>query len=419
MYRKTTLDNGIRVVTEHIPHVYSVSIGLWIKTGSRDEKQEENGISHYIEHMLFKGTKRRSAHDIAKEIDAVGGILNASTSREFTNFYAKVLDRDFELAIDLLSDIFLNSTFLTKELERERGVIFQEIKMVEDTPDEYIQDLFNQRFFSENPLGFPILGNYQTIGGITKRKVVDFFQNYYLRPLRIVVAVAGRINHNLVVERITQTLGHLLPQEENHTFDTPQPVPGVHIFSKDLEQVHLCMGTKGISQTHPFRYGVYVLNVLLGGSMSSRLFQEIREKRGLAYVVLSYLSSYSDTGMLNIYAGTSQNKVNKVVELVIRELKRLKRIPLEKTELEKAKEQLKGNILLSYESTDVRMSRLAKGELYFGKFIPMKEILTGIDRVSADDIQQLAGEVFQNRFFSLAALGKVTAKDLSPELLSL
>lgn len=419
MYRKTTLDNGIRVVTEHIPHVYSISLGIWVKTGSRDEKKEENGISHFIEHMLFKGTKQRSALDIAREIDAVGGVLNASTSREFTNFYAKVLDKDLTLAIDLLSDIFLNSTFLAKELERERGVIFQEIKMVEDTPDEYVQDLFNQHFFSGNPLGSPILGNYRTISRITKPELIEFFQKYYLRPFRIIVSVAGRLNHNVVVENINQTLGQIIPQAENRTLDTPEPISGIHIFSKDLEQVHLCMGTKGISQTNPFRYAVYVLNVLLGGSMSSRLFQEIREKRGLAYAVFSYISSYSDTGMLNVYAGTTRNKVKKVVDLIVRELKKFKANPLKKKELEKSKEQLKGNILLSYENTDVRMSRLAKGELYFGKFIPMKEILTGIEKVSVDDIQQLAGELFQNKYFSLAALGKIEEKDLSPELLAL
>ncbi len=419
MYQKTTLSNGIRIVTERIPHVHSVSIGCWVKTGSRHEKKEENGISHFIEHMLFKGTKNRTALQIAKEIDSVGGVLNASTSREFTNFYAKVLSKDFDLAIDLLSDIFLNSLFPSQEIERERGVIFQEIKMVEDTPDEYIQDLFNQHFFSGHPLGYPILGNYKTISQITKNQLMEFFRTYYLRPFRIIISVAGKLDHNQVVKKIESTLGKIKPKEEEPTLDAPKITSKIHIFNKNLEQVHLCMGTKGISQTHPFRFAGYVLNVLLGGSMSSRLFQEIREKRGLAYAVYSYLSSYSDTGTLTIYAGTTHKKIKKVIELILKELRKFKEKPLEKNELEKAKEQLKGNILLSYESTDNRMSRLAKGELYFGRFIPLREILSGIKKVSVEDVQQLAQQLFQKNTFSLVALGKIKESEISSDLVDL
>jgi len=419
MCQKTTLNNGIRVVTERIPHVQSISIGCWLKTGSRDENKEEHGIAHFIEHMLFKGTEKRSALDIAREIDSVGGILNASTSRELTNFYAKVLDKDFDLAIDLLSDILLNSLLPPEEIERERGVIYQEIKMVEDTPDEYIQDLFNQHYFPGNSLGHPILGDHQTIGQITKAQLQKFFQTYYLRPSRIIVSAAGKLNHDVVVERIDSTLGQIKPKEENRILDTPRPSSSVHIVRKNLEQVHLCMGTKGISQTHPLRFAGYLLNVLLGGSMSSRLFQEIREKRGLAYAVFSYLSSYSDTGLFTIYAGTTRNKVKKVIELILKELRTFKEKPLQKEEVEKAKEQLKGNILLAYESTDNRMSRLAKGELYFSKFISLKEILEGIRSVSAEDIQQLAQELFQTNTFSLVALGKVKENEITTELLTL
>ena len=419
MCQKTTLNNGIRVVTERIPHVQSISIGCWLKTGSRDENKEEHGIAHFIEHMLFKGTEKRSALDIAKEIDSVGGILNASTSRELTNFYAKVLDKDFDLAIDLLSDILLNSLLPPEEIERERGVIYQEIKMVEDTPDEYIQDLFNQHCFPGNSLGHPILGDYQTIGQITKTQLQKFFQTYCLRPSRIIVSAAGKLNHDVVVERIDSTLGQIKPKEENRILDTPRPSSNVHIVRKNLEQVHLCMGTRGISQTHPLRFAGYLLNVLLGGSMSSRLFQEIREKRGLAYAVFSYLSSYSDTGLFTIYAGTTRNKVKKVIELILKELRKFKENPLQKEEVEKAKEQLKGNVLLSYESTDNRMSRLAKGELYFSRFISLKEILEGIRSVSAEDIQQLAQELFQTNTFSLVALGKVKENEITTELLTL
>jgi len=419
MCQKTTLNNGIRVVTERIPHVQSISIGCWLKTGSRDESKEEHGIAHFIEHMLFKGTEKRSALEIAREIDSVGGFLNAATSRELTNFYAKVLDKDFDLAIDLLSDILLNSLLPPDEIERERGVIYQEIKMVEDTPDEYIQDLFNQHYFPGNSLGHPILGDYQTVGQITKTQLQRFFQTYYLSPSRIIVSAAGKLNHDVVVERIDSTLGQIKPKEENRILDTPRPSSSVHIVRKNLEQVHLCMGTKGISQADPLRFAGYLLNVLLGGSMSSRLFQEIREKRGLAYAVFSYLSSYSDTGLFTIYAGTTRNKVKKVIELILKELRTFKEKPLQKEEVEKAKEQLKGNILLAYESTDNRMSRLAKGELYFSKFISLKEILEGIRSVSAEDIQQLAQELFQTNTFSLVALGKVKENEITDELLTL
>ena len=419
MHRKTLLDNGIRIVTEHIPHVQSVSIGIWVKTGSRDENKEKNGIAHFIEHMLFKGTKKRSALQIAKEIDAVGGILNASTGREYTNFFAKVLHKDFDLAIDLLSDIFLKSLFPSHEVKRERGVILQEIKMVEDTPDDYVQDLFSQNFFPGHPLGCPILGNYATITKINRPKLAGFFQNYYLNPLRIIVSVAGKLNHERVVEAIGRTLGRIKPKEEARMWSPPEVFPGIKIFNKDLEQVHLCLGSIGLPHTHPSRYAGYILNVILGGSMSSRLFQEIREKRGLAYAIFSYNASFQDTGILTIYAGTARDNLKKVIELIMNELRKLKKNPLKKIELEKAKDQLKGNILLMWENTDVRMSRLATGEIYFEKYIPLGHVLTAIERVTVDDVQSLSQELFQKKYFALVALGKVNGRDIVPNLLDL
>ena len=419
MYQKTKLNNGIRVVTENIPHVKSVSIGIWVKTGSRDECVEENGISHFIEHMLFKGTERRNAFEIAKEIDSVGGVLNAYTSREYTNFYAKVLEENFDMAIDLLSDIFQNSLFSLEEIERERGVIFQEIKMVEDTPDELIQDLFNQHYFSGHPLGKPILGSFQTINPLTQKELTDYFRTYYLCPSRIVVSVAGSLDHDAVIEKLDCTLGTIESHGEQRALSTPEPLAATHVFSKDLEQIHLCMGTRGIAQTNPSRFAAYLLNVLLGGSMSSRLFQEVREKRGLAYAVFSYLSSYFDTGILGVYVGTTPDKVNQVIELVIKELRNFKEIPLEENDLGKAKDQVKGNILLSYESTDNRMSRLASGELYFGRYVPIEEVIAGIEKVSVNDVQQLAQDLFQKDFFSMALLGSVHKSDIPAELLEL
>ncbi len=419
MYRKTTLSNGIRIVTEQLPHAKSVSLGIWVKTGSRDEKVEENGISHFIEHMLFKGTKKRTALEIAKEIDSVGGVLNASTSREYTNFYAKVLDKDFDLALDLLSDIFLHSLFSLEEIERERGVIYQEIKMVEDTPDELIQDLFSQNYFSGHPLGNPILGSYATISPLTQAELTGFFRSDYLLPSRIIVAVAGKLDHDTIVEKIEATLGTIDPCEEQRVIDTPHPQAATNVFTKSLGQVHLCMGTKGVFQTDPFRFTGYLLNTVLGGSMSSRLFQEVREKHGLAYAVFSYLSAYSDTGVLSIYAGTTSDNLRQLIDLVMKELRNLKEFSLEEKELVKAKDQMKGNILLSCESTDNRMSRLASGELYFGRYVPVEEVICGIEQVTVENVQQLAQELFQKDLLSMALLGDVREGDIPSELLEL
>ncbi|MCX8012554.1 MAG: insulinase family protein, partial [Desulfobacterota bacterium] len=407
-------------VTEHIPYVQSISIGIWVKTGSRDETNEENGIAHFIEHMLFKGTKRRSALAIAKEIDSVGGVLNASTSREFTNFFAKVLSRDFDLAVDLLSDIFLNSLFSPSEINRERQVIFEEIKMVEDTPDEYVQDLFSQNFFARHPLGHPILGSYNSIQKITRKKLIEFFHSYYLNPLRIIVSVAGNLNHAQVVKAIDRTLGKIKSnQKKEPIWEPPEIFPGIKIFNKDLEQVHICLGTKGFAQPHPSRYAGYILNTILGGSMSSRLFQEVREKRGLAYSIFSYNSAFQDTGILAVYAGTSRDKFSKVIEVIIKEIKKLKTQPLKKSELKKAKEQLKGNLLLAWENTDVRMSRMATGELYFGKYIPLKNIMDKIDQVTVKDIQALSDDLFQKKYLSLIALGGIEEKNIKLSLLEI
>jgi len=413
MYRKTTLNNGIRVVTEYIPHVNSVSLGIWVKTGSRDEREEEGGIAHFIEHMLFKGTENRTALEIAKEIDGVGGVLNAYTSREYTNFYAKVLEKDFDLAIDLLADIFLHSLFSPQEIERERGVIFQEINMVEDTPDELIQDLFNQHYFLGHPLGKPILGSYQSISPLTQTDLTEFFRTYYLCPSRIIVSVAGKLDHDAVVEKVDATLGRIRASQEQRVVNTPDPQPSIHVFPKNLEQVHLCMGTKGVFQTDPCRFTGYLLNVLLGGSMSSRLFQQVREKHGLAYAIFSYLSSYVDTGLLSIYVGTTQDKLSQVMDLILAELRLLKDKPLDELELTKAKDQVRGNILLSYESTDNRMSRLASGEMYFGRYIPIEEVLAMIDTVTVEDIQHLARDIFRKDLVSMALLGAVKEDEIT------
>ncbi|MFH2011586.1 MAG: pitrilysin family protein [Pseudomonadota bacterium] len=417
MYQKTTLSNGIRVVTEEIPFVNSISIGVWVVLGSSDEKEEENGISHFIEHMLFKGTKKRTAMQIAKEIESVGGVLNAATSKEYTSYYAKVLTKDLPLAIDLLSDMLLNSTFNPKEIDKEKQVILQEICMVEDTPDEYIQELLNRSFFHEHPLGYPVLGYPETVGIIDENRMLNFFEEYYTSN-RIIISVCGNIKYEEVIKRIEDKFGDLPNNNGYKAKSLPNLVSQVLIREKELEQTHMCIGSKGLEQTNPLRYASYILNAVLGGGMSSRLFQEIREKRGLVYSVYSYMSAYFDTGLFTIYAGTDGNALKKVIKLIIKELNKLKNDALKKGQLQMAKEQLKGNLILACENIDNRMSRLAKSEIYFGEFITLEDIVNGIEGVVPEDVIQLAEEIFNKDYLSLVVLGQVKEKDFSKDILA-
>jgi len=412
VYQKTTLDNGIRIVTEEIPYVNSVSIGVWSVLGSSQEKRDQNGISHFIEHMLFKGTENRTALQIAREIDFVGGLLNACTSKEYTSFYAKILSKDLPLAIDLLSDIFLNSVFSPEEIDKEKQVILQEICMVEDTPDDYIQELLNKSFFREHPLGYPVLGEPETILALNRAGIIDFFKKYYTSN-RMVISAVGALKHDEVIKRIEENFGSLLERESTETKNLPNPASHVLIREKELEQAHICFGSKGLPQTHPLRHASYVLNAVLGGGISSRLSQEIREKRGLVYSIYSYMSAYFDTGLFTIYAGTDGDTLKTVIDLILRELKKLKINSLRKEELQMAKEQLKGNLLLACENIDNRMSRLAKSEIYFEKFISLDEIIDGIKRVTPEEVVQVAEDVFNEDFLSLVVLGPVKEKDFT------
>ena len=414
--RKTTLANGIQVITETIPHVHSIAVGIWIERGSRDEDSKINGISHFIEHMLFKGTKRRSAQQISKEIESVGGILNAFTSKEFSSFYAKVLAEHLPVALDLLFDLYLHSLFSVVELDRERQVIVQEINMVEDTPDEYIHDLFNQSYWPHHPLGFPILGNLNTISKLDRKKLREFFINKYLGTQPIFVA-AGKLQHEKVVQAVQESLGKIRPRPKRRRINPPRSHPHLVVKNKTLEQVHLLLGTEGLPAAHPHRYAWSVLNTILGGGMSSRLFQEIREKKGLAYSVYSFLSSFLDSGLLGIYVGTGENTVGTVLRIIWREMKKLADGSLKPKELNAAKEQLKGNLLLSLENTDTRMGRLAKSEIYFGRFISTEEFLEGIEKVSIDRVSALAAKAFRSESLSLTLLGPVTEKAIPPGIL--
>ncbi len=411
MVEKTTLGNGIQVITEEIPGVHSVSVGVWVQAGSRDEQPEENGISHFIEHMLFKGTNRRSPQQIAKEIDAVGGVLNAFTSKEFSSFYAKVLTEHLPVALDLLFDLFLNSRFSVEELEKERQVIVQEINMIEDTPDEYIHDLFSEAFWAGHPLSYPISGRLDTISRMNRRQLKEFFVRHYLNARPILVA-AGNLKHEDFLRPVEKALAKISPRPKKRKMRPPRPHPNLLVKNKKLEQVHLLLGTQGLAAVHTQRYAVSILNTVLGGGMSSRLFQEVREKRGLAYSVYSFLSSFADSGMLGIYAGTGEKTMNRVLQIILREMHKLAEVQLKPQELRAAKEQLKGNLLLSLESTDSRMGRLAKNEIYFQRFIKTEEIIEGIEKVSAAEVCRLAQQFFRPRFLSLTALGPVTEKDI-------
>lgn len=386
MYQKTVLRNGVTVVTEKIPYAHSVSTGIWVNTGSRDENHVERGITHFIEHMLFKGTKRRSALDIAKEFDSVGGFANAFTSKEHVCFHAKVLASHLPLLIDLLSDLFLQSIFDPAEIEREQSVIVQEIRMVEDTPDEFIHVLFQEDFWKQNPLGLPIYGTVETVEKTGRKDMLDFIANRF-DPQRIMVSAAGNLEHRMFVDLIAPSMETL-----NHSSRVPARLPpDYHFFSKvlkkELEQVHLVIGMRGTSQTDESRFASHLLNVILGSSMSSRLFQEIREKRGLAYSVFSFAHSHEDSGMTGIYAGVSPENVQEVLRLISEQLSMLAQNPIPEAELNSAKECIKGNMYINAESNDYRMNRLAKNEFLFGRYIPFEEIEAKINNVSSHDIQ--------------------------------
>ncbi len=416
MVTKTQLPNGIRVISENIPHAHSVAIGFWVANGSRREDDGVNGVAHFIEHLLFKGTGRRSALDIAREIDSVGGILNAFTGREFVCYYAKVLSKFLPQAIDLLTDIFLHSVFDPDEIEKERKVILQEISMIEDAPDDYIHDLLAQKIWQGHPLGRPVIGTEKTVGGLSREAIIAFRDDNY-RAEDIIIAAAGRITHDELLGLIAGQFDAVSAGTRAPAVNAPDYGKNVLTVEKDLEQVHLCLGTRALAQNHPQRYEAFILNTVLGGSMSSRLFQEVREKKGLAYSIYSYISSHSDTGSLAVYAGTSPERMDEVLDITLKEIRRLTREPLSPFELDAAKEQIKGNLLLSLEGSDNRMTKLAKNEIYFGSYQSLREIMEGLDRVTPESLIELSEQLFDDRFFTLVLLGKVTPDVVTPAML--
>src|SRR5689334_10327360 len=389
----TRLDNGVRVLSERLPDLASVTVGIWVENGSRYERDEQAGISHFLEHLFFKGTERRTAAQIAEEIDAVGGVLNAFTGKEYTCYYAKVLREHVPLALDLLADIFTQSRFASEEIERERTVIIQEISEVEDRPDDYVHELFNLAFWPGHPLARPIAGSAETVSRLHREDFIRFLDLRY-RPDRILVAAAGAIAHDDLRRVVERSFGALAGSATRPAGRLPEGRPGLDVHTKELEQVHLCLGSPGISQVDPDRYAAHLLNVALGGGMSSRLFQEIRERRGKAYTVYSFLASYLDAGYAGVYVGTSAEWAREVVDVIRAELERVRREGLAAEELGRVKNQMKGNILLGLETSDSRMSRIAKNAIYFGRDVPLEEVAAAVDAVSNEDILRVARRLF-------------------------
>ncbi|AQS59327.1 M16 family metallopeptidase [Desulforamulus ferrireducens] len=406
-YQKEVLPNGVRILTQQVSHVRSVALGFWVDVGSRDESDETAGISHYIEHMMFKGTENRTAKQIAEELDAVGGQLNAFTTKEYTCYYAKVLDEHFDLAVDVLTDMLFHSKIAEQDVEREKNVILEEIKMYEDAPDELVHDMFAKTIWSGHALGRPIIGTTETVSSFNHLDLKKYMEQHYT-PNRIVVSVAGNITHQQVLAKLTPILAKLTGNQVTRQPDLPTPAALVNCRSKDTEQVHMVIGAPGLSMGHDDVYIAQTINTVLGGGLSSRLFQEIREQRGLVYTVYSYHSSYHDTGIFGVYAGLSKQNVNRAMELIFKEIKDIKRNGVTKEELQRAKDQIKGNLLLSMESVNTYMSRLGKSELYLGRVYSPEEIVEKVNKVTVEDTVRVSNMLFQPDKFSMAAIGPWT-----------
>ncbi len=418
MVNKTVLDNGVRILTKRMPHIRSVSMGVWVNVGARDEMQAENGLSHFIEHMIFKGTKRRTAFQIAKEFDAIGGQTNAFTAMENTCYHAKVMETHLETMVDILSDIFLNSEFNANEVEKERPVIFQEIGMVEDNPEEYIHLLAGKSYWGDDPLGRSILGTRENIIGFNTESINFFFHRFY-QPERIVISAAGNIEHEKFIDIVGSAFEAIQPCNGFPKRITPTGQSTINIHTKELEQAHICIGTKGLPIIDSRRYAFSLFNTILGGNMSSRLFQEIRERRGLAYSVYSFLSSFVDTGMFGIYVGVDPKKALASTELILKEMRKLKESMIDSNELHDAREYTKGNLLLASESVDSQMVRLAQNEILLKRYVPLQEIVDKIDSVTEDEILGLAKELFQKNQLALTILGPVDDKKSFEDILVL
>lgn len=411
MFKKAYLDNGMPVVMEQIRNVRSVALGIWIKVGSRDEPADKNGISHFLEHMFFKGTKKRTAKDIAVDADSFGGDLNAFTSRENTTFYIKVLDEYLDNGVELLADIFLHSTFPEDAIEKEKEIINEEIKMIEDTPDDYVHDLFSQTTWGDQGIGQPVIGKKDTIKYFKRDDLIKHIKHYY-GTKDTVIACAGNFYADELLKALNNRFGSLRRGSEPERRERPVFKSKTDVYTKDLSEVHFCVGIEGISQASKDRYALFLANTILGAGVSSRLFQEVREKRGLAYSIYSYVSSYFDTGMWAVYAGVGRNKLIQVIELILKEIRSLP-LTLTDIELERAKAQLKSNLILGLESTSNRMQNLARQEIYYGKYYSTAAIMKEIDSVGLKDIKGLSERLIKKNTLALTVLGPVSENELA------
>lgn len=412
--QQTTLPNGLVVVTEPMPGVRSVSVGIWIRTGSRSEPAERSGISHFLEHMLFKGTAKRTAQDIAREVDSVGGMVDAFTAKEMVCFNTRVLDEHLETVFDVLADMVLDPQFPEVEIDRERSVILEEIRMVEDNPEDLVHEMFARNLWGRHSLGRPILGTADTVEKFDRNALQSAFRSWYA-PNNMIITAAGNISHQQLLDLIQPRFSSREPARNGHT--NPAPAPAAEIISRsksELEQVHICIGVPSCSMTDPRRYAISLLNNILGSGMSSRLFQNIREKQGLAYAVFSETNHYHDTGMLCIYAGTALETVEQLVASVTSELRSLKSTGVSDEELRRSKANLKGATLLSLESSGSRMTDLARQFLYFGSYISPAERIAAMEATTRDEVQQAAAHMFQPSQAAAAILGNLNGFRLAP-----
>ncbi|HEY8909628.1 MAG TPA: pitrilysin family protein [Desulfosporosinus sp.] len=416
MYQKTVLPNGVRIITEEIDHVRSAAFGIWVGAGSRDEREGYEGISHFMEHMFFKGTEHRTARDLAESLEAVGGQLNAFTTKEYTCYFAKILDEDLDLAIDVLSDMFFNSLFDEKEIEKEKNVVIEEIKMYEDSPDELIHDIFSEHVWSDHPLGKPILGTEESIRSLSREKIMTFLSEHYA-PDNLVIAVAGKIKHDEVVAKLATQFGTFKRGGRRVLEETPKGQTVERYQKKDTEQMHILLGVPGLGQDDDDIYAMHIFNNILGGGLSSRLFQEIREQRGLAYSVYSYHSTYVDTGLFAIYAGTSPKNTKEVIECILQEVMAIKRNGVTAGELERTKAQIKGGLYLGLESVSSRMSRIGKTELTYNRVLLPEEVIEKLEKVTLEDVLRLVGRLWQKDKISIMTLGPAGHEVVLSELL--
>ncbi len=397
-YNKTILDNGITILSDRIDAVRSVAVGVWVRTGSRYEKRPENGIAHFLEHMMFKGTRKRTPLKIAQSLESLGGSLNAYTSKEITCYFSSALDTHLRQSVEVLADMVCNSVFPEKEIKREQFVVLEEIKSVKDTPEDHIFDIFYEKMFPESAIGRPILGREESVNDFQRDNVLNFWQRFYT-PENIIIAASGNLEHQKLINLVNKYF-HF---NSHATVADPEPAHAdqnkSYVLNQAINQAHLCIGGKGIHYTSQDRIALLVLNAYLGGGMSSRLFQNLREKRGLAYSVYSFAEFYSDIGIFGVYLGTDLAKMDTAKDLIYREFQILRERRLSPGILKKVKDQLKGNLVLGLEGTSRRMSRIAKNELYFGEYLSIDTLIDQIDLVSSDNINRLANQILHPENF--------------------